>query len=64
MFTRRGAIDHMLLGGAASFAALAFPDIGLGAEGIVSLHGAGSTFSAPLYKSWIKVFEQATTRSR
>ena len=59
MFTRRSAIHHVLRGGAAAFAALAVPDIGLGAEGVVSLHGAGSTFSAPLYKSWIKVFEQA-----
>lgn len=62
MFTRRSAIHHVLRGGAAGFAALAFPDIGLGAEGIVSLNGAGSTFSAPLYKSWIKVFEQANDK--
>ncbi len=59
MITRRVAVHNVLWGGAAALAGLGRPNVGFGAEAALSLHGAGSTFSAPLYKTWIKVFEQA-----
>jgi phosphate transport system substrate-binding protein len=59
MITRRAIVRNAFWGGAASLSCLALPSIGIAAEGVVSLKGAGSTFAAPLYNTWIKVFHQA-----
>lgn len=60
MLTRRAAVRNAIWGGAATIIGL--PDVGFGAEGTTSIQGAGSTFSAPLYKTWIKVYAEADNK--
>ena len=50
MITRRTALRNSALTGGAALVAWAIPALGQSAEDIVTVHGAESTFSAPLYK--------------
>lgn len=59
MISRRVAVGGGFYGAAALLAGLTLPRPGFGAESTVSVRGAGSTFAAPLYRTWIKVFQQA-----
>src|SRR5271166_4097536 len=56
--TRRMVIRHSLLAGGAALVISAIPDFSADAEENLSFHGAGSTFSAPLYQKWIEVYRQ------
>ncbi len=58
MITRRIALRDALLASVAALVSSTIPEFGLRAEENVSLLGAGSTFSAPLYKKWIDVYRQ------
>ncbi len=58
MVTRRIALRDALLASGAALASWVIPEFGADAEESLSLHGAGSTFSAPLYKKWIDVYQQ------
>ena len=58
MITRRMALQNSVLAGGAALVAWGIPAFGLSAKNAVSLHGAGSTFSAPLYKKWIEVYQR------
>jgi phosphate transport system substrate-binding protein len=57
MITRRMALQNSVLAGGAAFVTWGVPGAGRSAEDIVTVHGAGSTFSAPLYKKWIDVYQ-------
>ncbi len=58
MVTRRIALRDSLLASGAALVTWVNPELGAYAEENVSVHGAGSTFSAPLYKKWIEVYQQ------
>ena len=58
MVTRRIVLRDSLVASGAALVAWVIPEFGANAEGNLSLHGAGSTFSAPLYKKWIEVYQQ------
>ncbi len=58
MITRRIALRNSFLTSGAALVAWAIPAVGRTAEDIVTAHGAGSTFSAPLYKKWIEVYQR------
>ncbi|WP_036263376.1 phosphate ABC transporter substrate-binding protein PstS [Methylocapsa aurea] len=58
MITRRIALRDALLASGTALISWAIPGLGLSAEEDVSAHGAGSTFSAPLYQKWIDVYRQ------
>ena len=58
MVTRRIALRDSLLASGAALVTWVIPELGAYAEENVSVHGAGSTFSAPLYKKWIEVYQQ------
>ena len=58
MMTRRIVVRNSLLASGAALVAGAIPRLGAQAEEIVPVHGAGSTFAAPLYKKWIDVYQQ------
>ena len=58
MITRRTALLNSVLTGGAALVAWAIPAVGNTAEDIVTAHGAGSTFSAPLYKKWIEAYQR------
>jgi phosphate transport system substrate-binding protein len=50
--------NALLTGGAALMGWTTASGFGAEAEEALSLHGAGSTFSAPLYQKWIEVYQQ------
>jgi phosphate transport system substrate-binding protein len=58
MITRRIVLRNSLLAGGTALVSWGIPSLGARAEELVSLHGAGSTFAAPLYKKWIDVYQQ------
>jgi phosphate transport system substrate-binding protein len=58
MITRRDVLLKSLLASGAAFGGWATPRLGVQAEEVVSIRGAGSTFAAPLYKKWIDAFQQ------
>src|SRR5208337_4022777 len=58
MLTRRIALRNSLLAGGAALMGWTTSEFGAEAEESISLHGAGSTFSAPLYQKWIEVYQQ------
>ncbi len=58
MITRRMALQNSVAAGGAALVAWGVPALGRGAENIVTLHGAGSTFSAPLYRKWIEDYQR------
>jgi phosphate transport system substrate-binding protein len=59
MITRRVVFRSALLAAGAPFLTdLTIPTVGLSAEAMVALQGAGSTFAAPLYATWISVYRQ------
>lgn len=58
MVTRRMALRGSLFASGAAFVTWVIPEWSANAEENVSVHGAGSTFSAPLYRKWIEVYQQ------
>lgn len=58
MLTRRIALRDSLVASGAALVTWIIPEFGADSEENLSLHGAGSTFSAPLYKKWIEVYQQ------
>ena len=58
MITRRIALRNSLLLSSAALLTWPFSGVGAGAEDSVSVNGAGSTFTAPLYKKWMDVYRQ------
>lgn len=58
MLTRRMALRNSLLAGGAALMGWTTSEFGAQAEENLTLHGAGSTFSAPLYKKWIEAYQQ------
>uniref|UniRef100_UPI003F984945 substrate-binding domain-containing protein n=1 Tax=Rhodoblastus sp. TaxID=1962975 RepID=UPI003F984945 len=58
MLTRRMALRNSLLAGSAALMGWVVPEFGAEAEENLTLHGAGSTFSAPLYQKWIEAYRQ------
>ncbi|MGO9392160.1 phosphate ABC transporter substrate-binding protein PstS [Rhodoblastus sp.] len=58
MITRRIAIRDSLVAGGAALLGWTIPEFSANAEENLSIHGAGSTFSAPLYQKWIEAYQQ------
>jgi phosphate transport system substrate-binding protein len=52
------ALRNSLLAGGAALMGWTTSEFSAQAEEAVSLHGAGSTFSAPLYQKWIEAYRQ------
>ncbi len=63
MITRRSALRGSLLVSSAALFTWPFPGVGAGADESVSVHGAGSTFAAPLYQKWMDVFRQTNKQT-
>jgi phosphate transport system substrate-binding protein len=59
MITRRAAVRNSLSAAGAAFTSFVLSHAGLSAEENLSFRGAGSTFAAPLYKTWINVYREA-----
>ena len=64
MMNRRMLLRNSLLAGGTALVTWGIPGLGARAEELVSVHGAGSTFAAPLYKKWIDVYQQDHRRFR
>ncbi|WP_294532757.1 phosphate ABC transporter substrate-binding protein PstS [uncultured Rhodoblastus sp.] len=58
MLTRRMALRNSLLASGAALMGSTLAEYSAEADENLSLHGAGSTFSAPLYKKWIEAYQQ------
>jgi phosphate transport system substrate-binding protein len=58
MITRRICLHNVFLAGATGLVGWSGPMFGVEAEELVTLRGAGSTFSAPLYKKWMEIYQK------
>jgi phosphate transport system substrate-binding protein len=58
MITRRIALRNSLVVGGAAIVSWSLSGLRGAAQEIAPVRGAGSTFSAPLYKKWIDVYQQ------